>query len=309
MFSPNKIWRKWHRMTNTNERRVAICAALAATAIPALVTARGHRIGAVHEIPLVLSNAVENTQKTKDALAILNRHKVKADIDRVVNSKKIRVGKGKMRNRRYTQRRGPLLVYNENNGVEKAFRNIPGVDVASVHRLNLLQLAPGGHVGRFIIWTQAAFEALDNIFGTHSQKSGVKQKFSLPYSIMTNADVTRIINSDEVQSKLNAKKPQNKKVPRKLNPLRNIGALIRLNPYAQNERRAAIKQSRGQTKVKPLIAKKVKKGDTKTDRKLVTQPSTRVQKRRQLKLMTLSLAGTKTQQGAEFLNGFNALRK
>lgn len=156
---------------------------------------------------------------------------------------------------------------------------------------------------------QSAFEALDSIFGTHSAKSTVKKTFTLPHSVMTNADVTRIINSDEVQSKLNAKKPQNKKVPRKLNPLRNVGALIRLNPYAQNERRTAIKASRGLTKVKPLIAKKVKKGDSKTDRRLVVQPSTRAEKRHQLKIMTRSLAGTKTQQGADFLIGYNQLRK
>ena len=29
----------------------------------------------------------------------------------------------------------------------------------------LLQLAPGGHVGRFIIWTKSAFSQLDTIFG------------------------------------------------------------------------------------------------------------------------------------------------
>jgi large subunit ribosomal protein L4e len=28
-----------------------------------------------------------------------------------------------------------------------------------------VQLAPGGHMGRFCIWTKSAFEALDSIFG------------------------------------------------------------------------------------------------------------------------------------------------
>ena len=28
-----------------------------------------------------------------------------------------------------------------------------------------LQLAPGGHLGRFIIWTKSAFAKLDEIFG------------------------------------------------------------------------------------------------------------------------------------------------
>ena len=28
-----------------------------------------------------------------------------------------------------------------------------------------VQLAPGGHLGRFIIWTRSAFERLDEVFG------------------------------------------------------------------------------------------------------------------------------------------------
>ena len=45
-----------------------------------------------------------------------------------------------MRNRRYTTRKGPLVVYSEDSGIVRAFRNIPGVDVARVDRLNLLQV-------------------------------------------------------------------------------------------------------------------------------------------------------------------------
>lgn len=45
-----------------------------------------------------------------------------------------------MRNRRYTMRKGPLVVYSEDSGIVRAFRNIPGVDVARVDRLNLLQV-------------------------------------------------------------------------------------------------------------------------------------------------------------------------
>mmetsp|Transcript_298 Transcript_298/g.347 ORF Transcript_298/g.347 Transcript_298/m.347 type:complete len:143 (-) Transcript_298:7-435(-) len=44
MFAPTKTWRKWHRKINLNQRRYAVCSALAASAIPALVMAPGHRI-------------------------------------------------------------------------------------------------------------------------------------------------------------------------------------------------------------------------------------------------------------------------
>ena len=75
----------------------------------------------------------------------------------VKDSKKIRAGKGKMRNRRYVQRRGPLVIYDKSEGINRAFRNLPGVETACVDRLNLLTLAPGGHIGRFCVWTQVNF--------------------------------------------------------------------------------------------------------------------------------------------------------
>ena len=39
----------------------------------------------------------------------------------------MRAGKGKMRNRRRIQRKGPCIIYNQDAGVTKAFRNIPGL--------------------------------------------------------------------------------------------------------------------------------------------------------------------------------------
>ena len=41
MFAPTKVWRRWHRRTNVNQKRFAICSAVAATAVPALVMAKG----------------------------------------------------------------------------------------------------------------------------------------------------------------------------------------------------------------------------------------------------------------------------
>jgi len=44
MFAPSKTWRRWHRKININQKRYAVVSALAASAVPALVMARGHRI-------------------------------------------------------------------------------------------------------------------------------------------------------------------------------------------------------------------------------------------------------------------------
>jgi len=66
-------------------------------------------------------------------------------VQKVIDTKTLRSGKGKLRNRRYKLRKGPLFVYgNEGVTLKRALRNIPGVDSCHVERLNLLQLAPGG---------------------------------------------------------------------------------------------------------------------------------------------------------------------
>lgn len=46
---------------------------------------------------------------------------------------------------------------------------------------------------------QAAFDKLDSIYGTYTDKSDVKSNFQLPRHCMTNTDLNRIINSDEVR--------------------------------------------------------------------------------------------------------------
>jgi large subunit ribosomal protein L4e len=241
MFAPTRIWRKWHRKINVNQRRFAVASALAASALPALVTARGHRIEKVPEVPLVLEDAVESIQKTAQAVKVLAKIGADADVEKVKDSKKVRTGRGKTRNRRYVTRRGPLIVYANANGAEKAFRNIPGVELANVERLNLLQLAPGGHLGRFIIWTRSAFEQLDALYGTYSKKSAKKADYTLPRHIMNNANLGRLINSDEIQSVLRAGKYTSFRRHHKKNPLKNLGAMVKLNPYALVARRAELR--------------------------------------------------------------------
>ncbi|EPZ33073.1 60S ribosomal protein L4-A [Rozella allomycis CSF55] len=257
MFAPTKTWRKWHRKVNVNERRFAIVSALAASALPSLVLARGHRIEQVNEIPLVVENSVEALDKTKGALDLLAKLNADADVEKVIDSKRLRAGKGKMRNRRFRQRRGPLVVFNEDKGCVRAFRNVPGVELMNVNALNLLNLAPGGHLGRFIIWTQAAFEKLDALFGDGQSNASLKKDYSLPKSVISNPDIARIINSDEIQSVVRAANTQRpKRTTQKKNPLKNVNVMLRLNPYAAVAKRAALKASLKMTPVKK--AKKVK---------------------------------------------------
>ena len=242
MFAPTKVWRKWHVKTNQNQKRFATASALAASALPALVMARGHKIDSIEEVPLVIDSGIETLKKTKAAVALLKAIKAYDDVEKAINSKKLRAGVGKLRNRRHKQRRGPLIIYGQDQGLVKAFRHIPGVELAPVDGLNLLQLAPGGHVGRFVIWTKSAFEKLDALFGTPETPSTLKKEYSLPKNIMSNPDLPRLINSDEIQAIVRPAGQAIVKRPftQRKNPLKNIGVLVRLNPYAQTLRRREI---------------------------------------------------------------------
>merc|ERR1719312_652117 len=166
-------------------------------------------------------------------MIFLKRNKAHNDVDQVYKSQRTRAGKGKLRNRRRLQKRGPLVIYDEDQGLVKAFRNIPGVETIQVDALNLLKLAPGGHVGRFCIWTESAFKKLDSIYGTRRKPSEAKKSWNLPMPLMANTDLSKLLKSEEIRKVLRA---PNRKIVKakktKANPLKNIRAMLRLNPYA-----------------------------------------------------------------------------
>lgn len=262
MFAPLKIWRKWHRRVNITQRRHAVASALAASAVPPLVMARGHHINNVPELPLVIDSL--NVQNTKSLLSVLDSFGAGEDLAKVRKSRAIRSGKGKYRNSKYVMRKGPLIIYDaDSENVKKAARNLPGVDVCNVHRLNILQLAPGGHLGRFLIFTKSAFAALTTIFGSHRAVSQEKSGYHLHRTVMTCADLARIINSDQVQSKLREQRQFVRAHDKtKKNPLKNKAIMNRLNPFAKKAAELTAKREadRHAARAAALKAKRSKAG-------------------------------------------------
>ncbi|XP_064079756.1 large ribosomal subunit protein uL4A-like [Macrobrachium nipponense] len=253
MFAPTKIWRRWHRRINVNQKRYAMCSAIAASSSPALVMSKGHLIQETPEIPLVVTDKVQEISTTKEAVMMLKKNKIWSDILKVYKSKRFRAGKGKMRNRRRIQRRGPLIIYNKDQGLTRAFRNIPGVDTICVNKLNLLKLAPGGHVGRFCIWTESAFRKLNSLYGTWQKKSTMKRNYNLPMPKMTNTDLARLLKSREILAVVRDPKKTIERRKVRLNPLRNRQAMQHLNPYAKVARAAALAKEQKDIEVKNAI--------------------------------------------------------
>merc|ERR1712125_177017 len=86
MFNPTKTWRRWHRRVNVTQKRHAVVSALAASTLPPLVMARGHRIGEVSELPCVVSDGAESLQKTKEAVEMLKKLGCEEEMQRVLDS-------------------------------------------------------------------------------------------------------------------------------------------------------------------------------------------------------------------------------
>lgn len=150
---------------NKKEAKLALLSAIAATANKATVKSRGHQIENVPQIPMVVTDDIQELKRAKEfeeALALLG---LADDVTRVRNSRKIRAGKGKHRGRKMKQAVGPLIVIAENKGLQEAAANIPGIDVALVQTLNAEMLAPGTHAGRLTVWTFGALEQLNKAYG------------------------------------------------------------------------------------------------------------------------------------------------
>ncbi|MEK6887578.1 MAG: 50S ribosomal protein L4 [Candidatus Aenigmatarchaeota archaeon] len=156
---PPKAAKIWLQQINQKEKQLAIKSALAASARSELLKVRGHTF----DTPVIFVDDFENiknTKKVSDLLMIV----MPAEIERS-EKKKVRAGRGTMRGRRYTKKKGPLVIMSKNCPALKASRNIPGVDAVSSANLNAELLAPGAQAGRLLITTKAALDSLQKKFG------------------------------------------------------------------------------------------------------------------------------------------------
>lgn len=155
---PPKAEKIWALKINKKERRKAIRSALAATLDKNLVAERGHKVP--DNYPLLIESKIESISKTKELKKIFEMIGLKAELERA-SKKKVRAGKGKSRGRKYKKRVGPLLVVSKECKLEKSAKNIPGVQIVQVNKVNAELLAPGTIPGRLTLFTDAALDKLE----------------------------------------------------------------------------------------------------------------------------------------------------
>jgi large subunit ribosomal protein L4e len=142
---------------NQKEKQKAFRSAVAASIRADLISSRGHTFEG--NVPLIFEDKFETLGRTQEVISALTSIGVYSDVERAKDSRKVRAGRGKLRGRRYKQRKSLLIV---TSGPEfRAARNLAGVDVVTVDQLNVEHLAPGMQAGRLTIWTESAVTRLE----------------------------------------------------------------------------------------------------------------------------------------------------
>ena len=147
---------------NKKTKKLSIISAISASGDKNWVLKRGYDLEHVPELPLVIDDKIQTIKKTEAIYSILCDLGFEEELFKIKTSKKIRSGKGKARGRKYKMRKGILIIIKDDFGIVKASRNIPGTDIVKFENLSITNLAPGGVSGRLILWSQSAFNELNN---------------------------------------------------------------------------------------------------------------------------------------------------
>jgi len=153
--------RKWAIKLNKKELKMARMSAIAATANADIVKARGHMFDKEVSFPIVMNDDLQNATTVNAVSSAFKSIGIGDDLVRASEGKKIRAGRGTMRNRKYRTPVSVLIVVSERDApVFKGAGNLPGVQIETVDTLSASILAPGGDVGRLVVYTASAVEQI-----------------------------------------------------------------------------------------------------------------------------------------------------
>ncbi|MGC8479472.1 MAG: 50S ribosomal protein L4 [Candidatus Micrarchaeia archaeon] len=154
---PHKIEKIIEERINKKEYVKAIKSAIAGSANN-IALKKKHIFQEEFHSPVIIDDSIESISKSKEVMQLIKKLGLSNDIEK---SHKPRLRKGLSRSsnkRRF--RKSILIVTKPNSKIEKAGRNIPGVDVCTIDSLTVNKLAPGG-LPRFAIWSKGAVESIE----------------------------------------------------------------------------------------------------------------------------------------------------
>ena len=170
------VAKSWSQKLNSKQKIIARNSAISASVDKSIVSARGHKFSDEVRFPIILGDYMESRNgtdekydlesiplqySTRKFVAMMEGLGLGDDLIRAKEGRKIRAGKATMRGRKYRTPKSILLVVSKKEGLHKAAKNVPGVDVIATKDLSAEDLAPGGDIGRLTVWTKSAIEELE----------------------------------------------------------------------------------------------------------------------------------------------------
>lgn len=170
------VAKKWSQKLNSKQKIMARNSAISASMDKSIVSARGHKFSDEVRFPIIIGDYMESRNgtdekydlesiplqySTRKFVAMMEGLGLGDDLIRAKEGRKIRAGKATMRGRKYRTPKSILLVVSKKEGLHKAAKNVPGVDVIATKDLCAEDLAPGGDIGRLTVWTKSAIEELE----------------------------------------------------------------------------------------------------------------------------------------------------
>ena len=171
-----KVAKNWSQKLNSKQKIMARNSAISASMDKSIVSARGHKFSDEVRFPIIIGDYMESRNgtdekydlesiplqySTRKFVAMMEGLGLGDDLIRAKEGRKIRAGKATMRGRKYRTPKSILLVVSKKEGLHKAAKNVPGVDVIATKDLCAEDLAPGGDIGRLTVWTKSAIEELE----------------------------------------------------------------------------------------------------------------------------------------------------
>ncbi|MCZ7397053.1 MAG: 50S ribosomal protein L4 [Candidatus Methanoperedens sp.] len=148
---------------NRHERRLALISAIAATARKDVVASRGHKIEDIQALPIVVSDDIQSISRTRDLKALFVKLNLEKEVKRISNGVRSLSGISRLRGRARRQAVGPLIIGASDTGIGKASDAFPGVKFVPARNLSTLDLAPGAHPGRLVLWSKSSLTALPEV--------------------------------------------------------------------------------------------------------------------------------------------------
>jgi large subunit ribosomal protein L4e len=155
-----------HKRLNKKENKLALCSAIAATAIKQIIQNKGHKIDKIDSFPLVVSDDIEKISNAKEIGKVFDSLNLNQDLDRLKQRKK-RTGKSALRGRGKKIGKSVLFVTKDSKNLAKACGSYPGVEAKSVKDLSVLDLAPGSVPIRLTVYSKSAIDELSKIKSPH----------------------------------------------------------------------------------------------------------------------------------------------